>query len=77
MTVTTADGRALEGRVDEPKGDPGNTLSREELETKAIALAQFAGAATAVEMRTSMDGIWHIAASKVVGDLLPPWSQDI
>ncbi|WP_077562951.1 MmgE/PrpD family protein, partial [Polaromonas sp. C04] len=28
VTVTTTDGRVLQGRVDEPKGDPGNTLSR-------------------------------------------------
>src|SRR5262249_32530811 len=28
VTVSTHDGRTLEGRVDEPKGDPGNTLSR-------------------------------------------------
>ena len=34
VTVQTADGRTLEGRVDEPKGDPGNTLSREELEER-------------------------------------------
>src|SRR3546814_9675637 len=32
VTVHTFDGRALSGRVDEPKGDPGNTLSRPELE---------------------------------------------
>jgi 2-methylcitrate dehydratase PrpD len=77
VTVKTTDGRELQGRVDEPKGDPGNTLSRAELETKAIALAEFSGAATATEMRASMDGIWNIAALKAVGDLLPPWSQDV
>jgi hypothetical protein len=52
-------------------------LSRTELETKAISLAEFAGAATVKEMRTAMEGIWNIAASRAVGDLLPPWSQDI
>jgi 2-methylcitrate dehydratase PrpD len=77
VTVKTLDGRELDGRVDEPKGDPGNTLSRTELETKAISLAEFAGAATVKEMRTAMEGIWNIAASRAVGDLLPPWSQDI
>ncbi|ODA02562.1 2-methylcitrate dehydratase, partial [Achromobacter xylosoxidans] len=30
VTVHTRDGRVLHGRVDEPKGDPGNTLSRDE-----------------------------------------------
>ena len=77
VTVKTADGRELHGRVDEPKGDPGNTLSRPELEQKAIALAEFAGAATASEMRSSMDAIWKISEQKQVGDLLPPWSQEV
>ena len=77
VVVKTTDGRELHGRVDEPKGDPGNTLSRAELEQKAMALAEFAGAATATEMRTAMDGIWHIAAKSSMSDLLPPWSQEV
>ena len=40
----TTDGRALQGRVDEPKGDPGNTLDRAEIEAKALRLAAFAAA---------------------------------
>jgi 2-methylcitrate dehydratase PrpD len=32
VTVETADGRTLRGRVDEPKGDPGNTLTRSSVE---------------------------------------------
>ncbi len=28
VSVTTEDGKSFSGRVDEPKGDPGNTLSR-------------------------------------------------
>ena len=35
VEVETVDGRRLHGRVDEPKGDPGNTLSRAELEASA------------------------------------------
>ena len=31
VTVHARDGRVLHGRVDEPKGDPGNTLSRDEI----------------------------------------------
>lgn len=77
VTVKTVDGRELHGRVDEPKGDPGNSLSREELEHKAVSLAQFSGAATAAEMRLAMDGIWNIASLGAMKDLLPPWSQDI
>src|SRR5207237_1353435 len=29
ITIHTRDGRTIRGRVDEPKGDPGNTLTRE------------------------------------------------
>jgi 2-methylcitrate dehydratase PrpD len=77
VTVKTTDGRELHGRVDEPKGDPGNTLSRPELEAKAIELAEFAGAATAAEMNASMKDIWAICDQARVSDLLPPWSQEV
>jgi 2-methylcitrate dehydratase PrpD len=61
ITVETRDGRTLHGRVDEPKGNPGNTLSRAELEDKALRLAQFSDAATAAEMRSVFERIWNIA----------------
>ncbi|MEY2825380.1 MAG: hypothetical protein RLZ64_1918 [Pseudomonadota bacterium] len=77
VTITTTDGRELNARVDEPKGDPGNTLSRAEIEQKAVMLAELAGAATADEMRGVLDSLWRIAEHASVGDLLPPWSQDL
>lgn len=43
VQVHTTDGRVLHGRVDTPKGDPDNTLSRAELRAKALALAQYGG----------------------------------
>ena len=70
VTVTTTDGRVLQGRVDEPKGDPGNTLSREEITAKAQRLAAFSKGATAAEMTQAIDGLWNIAQSKSVGRLL-------
>lgn len=70
VTVTTTDGRVLQGRVDEPKGDPGNTLSREEITAKAQRLAAFSHAATADEMTWVMDGLWRIADCQKVGRLL-------
>ena len=70
VTVTTTDGRVLQGRVDEPKGDPGNTLSREEITAKAQRLAAFSKGATAAEMTQAIDGLWRIAQTKVVGRLL-------
>lgn len=41
VAVTTNDGRLFEGHVDEPKGDPGNTLSRTEIEAKVRRLAAY------------------------------------
>ena len=70
VTVHTVDGRVLQGRVDEPKGDPGNTLSREEINAKAQRLAAFSGGATADEMRTAVTALWGIAQTAVVGDFL-------
>jgi 2-methylcitrate dehydratase PrpD len=70
VAVHTLDGRVLHGRVDEPKGDPGNTLSREEISAKALRLAAFSGGATAAEMQASVDALWQIASMPVVGDLL-------
>lgn len=61
VTVHTRDGRVLAARVDEPKGDPGNTLSRPELEAKAIRLAAFGNAASEAEMRAAFALLWDIA----------------
>jgi 2-methylcitrate dehydratase PrpD len=70
VTVETTDGRILKGRVNEPKGDPGNTLTRPELEDKALRLAKFSGAATETEMRKAFDRIWGIAGVEKIGRLL-------
>jgi 2-methylcitrate dehydratase PrpD len=70
VTVHTSDGRVLQGRVDEPKGDPGNTLSRAEITDKALRLAQYGGAATESDMRSLIDRLWSIAQAPRVGPLL-------
>jgi 2-methylcitrate dehydratase PrpD len=59
-TVKTTDGRTLLGRVDEPKGDPGNTLTRSELEQKALRLAAFTGGATQEEMKLVFARVWNL-----------------
>jgi 2-methylcitrate dehydratase PrpD len=71
VTVQTVDGRVLHGRVDEPRGDPGNTLSRDQLTTKALQLAAFSGGATEDGMRSAVERIWHVAHWPRVGALLP------
>jgi 2-methylcitrate dehydratase PrpD len=70
VTVHTTDGRVLQGRVDEPKGDPGNTLSRDEITAKALRLAAFSGGATATEMQVAVQALWGVALWSRVGTLL-------
>jgi len=61
VRVQTLDGRRFEQRVDEPKGDPGNTLGRAELEDKALRLAAYSGGASEAEMRGVIERIWSLA----------------
>ena len=70
VTVRTVDGRALHGRVDEPKGDPGNTLTRDELTAKALHLAAYGGAVDAARARVAIDRLWDVANWPRVGRLV-------
>lgn len=70
VTVQTTDGRTLQGRIDEPKGDPGNTLSREEITAKALRLAAHSGGATPAQMQSAVDALWQVAQWPRVGALL-------
>lgn len=72
VTVRTRDGRTLQARVDEPKGDPGNTLSRPELEDKARRLAAYGGAATTADMDSLIARTWALADVPRIGRWLPP-----
>jgi 2-methylcitrate dehydratase PrpD len=62
--------------VDEPKGDPGNTLTRSELTEKALRLAAFAGAATAEEMEPLVRRILDIASVERIGPFFVPSGVD-
>ena len=70
VSVETTDGRSFSGRVDEPKGDPGNTLSRAEIEDKMKRLAQYGEAATPEEAQALCDRIWGLADAARVERLL-------
>ena len=70
VIVETIDGRRLDGRVDEPKGDPGNTLDRAEIEDKALRLAAYRGGATEAEMRRVIERVWSIADAERVQPFL-------
>jgi 2-methylcitrate dehydratase PrpD len=71
VTVRTTSGEVLQGRVDEPKGDPGNTLSRPELEDKALRLARYGSAASAEEVRAVIARIWRLPDEERIERLLP------
>ena len=60
VTVTTTDGRVFKGRVDEPKGDPGNTLSRAELTDKVMRLAAFSQAVPEAQMAPAVQKLWQV-----------------
>jgi 2-methylcitrate dehydratase PrpD len=60
VDVITLDGRILTARVGAAKGDPQNSLSRDELTAKALELAAYSGAATPDEMRRIVSCAWSL-----------------
>ncbi len=69
VSVKTHAGREFHGQLDEPKGDPGNTLTRSEIESKAIRLALFSKGASESEMQSIIAQLWQIAHAPQVGYL--------
>lgn len=61
VVVSTRNGQVFSARVDEPKGDPGNTLTRPELEDKFHRLVQFGRAADENEVRRMIELCWGLA----------------
>jgi 2-methylcitrate dehydratase PrpD len=76
VLVDTKDGQRIEVRVDEPKGDPGNTLSRPEIEAKVAGLAAFSHATTEAEVRVTLPRLWAIADANEIGRLMPPAKEN-
>lgn len=70
VKVYLQNGEVLEDRVDEPKGDPGNTLSRTEITDKAMRLAAFSGGATPKEMSAAIERLWNIRKQSKIGLLI-------
>lgn len=69
-TVTTRDGRVFDARVDEPKGDPGNTLTRAEIEAKVSGLAIYGKAASEAEMQRLFPRLWSVGERNSIGRLM-------
>ncbi|MGY4816742.1 MmgE/PrpD family protein [Pseudomonas chlororaphis subsp. piscium] len=70
VRVSTVDGRILHGAIDEPKGDPGNGLSRAELEDKFQRLLRFSGARTAEQGAALIRQVWHLRDTAQLNELL-------
>ena len=70
VSVKTRDGREFDQRIESPKGDPDNVLSRAELEDKALRLAAFTGGATAAEMKGVIARIWQLHDAADMRDFL-------
>jgi 2-methylcitrate dehydratase PrpD len=69
VKVKTFDGHSFEARVDDPKGDPGNPLSREEIMQKAQRLALFSKGASEAEMKLWFEHWWNIRNIQHLGML--------
>jgi 2-methylcitrate dehydratase PrpD len=76
VEVDTTDGRHLVSRVDVPKGEPANTLSRPELEDKAARLAAHGGGVGPEEVRRIVERAWNLEREPDVRDLLAPRAAD-
>ena len=71
VDIETRGGERFTSRVDVPKGDPGNPLSRAELEQKVRDLVAHGGTASAEEVDRVMDYAWGLDLRPSVGHLLP------
>jgi 2-methylcitrate dehydratase PrpD len=72
VEVVLDDGRTLTARIDCPKGDPGNPLTRQEIEDKAVRLAALRRGAEESEMRALIARIRALDEADDVRDLLLP-----
>ncbi len=70
VTVTTRGDGTIERKIASPKGDPDNTLTRRELEDKALRLAAYANGATAEEMKKVIARAWRLREERDVRGFL-------
>lgn len=70
VSVTTKGGTVLTDRIEEPKGDPGNTLTRGEIEKKARTLAEYGGALDGGGWTRVSRKLWSVASLEEIGSLL-------
>jgi 2-methylcitrate dehydratase PrpD len=76
IEVVTTDGRRLSAAIDDPKGDPGNPMSRGELEEKFHRLVAFSKATTQAEANQLISWAWRLRDASSVRNLLPHVTSD-
>ncbi|QLB55816.1 MmgE/PrpD family protein [Pseudomonas plecoglossicida] len=69
VEVTCNDGRTFDAAIDEPKGDPGNTLSRPELEAKFQRLLAYSGARSPAQGQDLIERVWQLRDARSLADL--------
>ncbi|WP_176510237.1 MULTISPECIES: MmgE/PrpD family protein [Pseudomonas] len=69
VEVTCTDGRRFSASIDEPKGDPGNTLSRPELEAKFQRLLAYSGARSPAQGQALIDQVWQLRDARSLAAL--------
>ena len=71
VTVTTRDGKTVTAVVQEPKGDPGNTLSRAEIEDKLMRLGTYQDAASTEVLDSLAKRVWAIEEQPTIKQIMP------
>jgi 2-methylcitrate dehydratase PrpD len=69
VVLTTQNGERYSHFVDTPLGDPGNFLSREQIEDKVRRLSQHFDVCTRSETDALIDRVWQLDAADSVRDL--------
>ena len=64
VTVTLNNGNTFSEFIEDPKGDPGNTLSRSEIEAKVTRLMQYRGVATMEEIQKVIQWVWGLQTNE-------------
>jgi len=70
VTVTTRDGKTVTAVVHEPKGDPGNTLSRAEIEDKLMRLGTYQAAASLEVLDSLAKHIWALEQQPTIKQMM-------
>ncbi len=70
VCVNTVDGQQFEAQVETPKGDPENTLSRTEIDTKVRSLVRFSDAVSERELDPLLARLWDVVNAKHCQNLI-------